>query len=130
MKRLILAELIRYLRDKPDLKKKLKIAAVLGVLGFIMASAVAVFVGIAGVKYVASLSSNLDVTQHSERLRSKVESIPAITSAGCLTAAQGLLNVERLLTTPIYENFKNLKQACIQQTSEVPEEARKESELI
>jgi predicted PurR-regulated permease PerM len=130
MKYIILAEILNRLKDKPDLKKKLKIAAVLGVLSLLVAGTVAIFVGVVGVKYVASLASNINVTQHTEALKSKVENIPAVTSVGCLSAAQSLLSVERLLTTPINTNLQNLKQACFQQTTEMPSEEKKEGALI
>lgn len=129
MKRFLLAEFLRYLQTTPNLKKKLKIFVGVGVLLLLLFGGLALYVGVVGVKYVANLGSNVDVAQHAEVLKSKVEAIPTIVKVDCLETAQGLWNVEKLLSVPLKENFETLKQACFEEPIQEPEKTGKESEL-
>jgi|GEM_PF-724157 len=129
MKNLIFSEVLKYLRSTPNLKKKLMVFVGIGVAGLMLATTFIVAIGVAGVKYVAGVGSNIDVAQHAEALRLKVDNIPVISSVECLGAAQGLMNLESLLLTPIKDNFLSLKRACFDGPLKVLDE-KKEAELI
>lgn len=129
MKGLIVAEFLRKVQTMPKLKKKLKILVGIGVVCLLLTGTLVVYVGVLGVKYVAGLGANVDVARHAEASKSQVENLPAVTTPDCLATAQGLFNLDKLLTTPLQDNFNSLKQACFEPAIQRPDTA-KESELI
>lgn len=115
MKKIIFEELIRNLKKRPHLYKKIKIFAIVGVFVFMALSALTVYFGVVGVRYVASLANEVNVTGQVEVLKEKVNRLPAISKESCLTTVQGLLSLDPLLREPIVENFQKLKTACFDQ---------------
>jgi len=129
MKSQIMAELLRQIKSKPHLKRKLKIFLGVGVVGLLLVTALTVYLGVVGAKYVASLGSNVDVARHAKTLKSTAESVTPVGVVGCLGAAQSLLNLEKLFLTPVEDSFRMLKRACLDGLIPSPD-AGKESELI
>ena len=121
MKNLILVEFLRRLQTTPSLKKKLKIFVGVALVGLVLSGGLALYLGVVGVKYVASIGSNVDVARHAQVLKSKVEGIPAIAKVECLETVQGLMNIERLLSVPLMDNFQTLKRACFEESIKEPE---------
>ncbi len=103
MKNLKLNDFIRQVQSKPKLKKKLIAIVGVGFVGLLLAATLTIYLGVVGVGYVA---------RNTEALKSKVEGIPAISTAECISTAQGLFSLEKLLSTPVMDNFNILKQAC------------------
>lgn len=113
MKRLIFFEILRRFKSAPALKRKLKIFLVVGVVGFFVTSALVIWAGIAGVRYVANLAQDTSVTTQVESLKHEVREMPALMKVGCWDKAQSLIGVEPWLERPIADNFRNLKVACL-----------------
>lgn len=96
----------------PKLTKKLKIFLGIGVVGLIASGAFALYLGIVGVKYVASVATDPKIIEHAETLRYKVDQIPALGAVKCLSVAQSFMDLESFLSTPLSQNLQALKHAC------------------
>jgi hypothetical protein len=96
----------------PKLTKKLKIVLGIGVVGLILSGAFALYLGVVGVKYVASVATDPKIVEHAETLLSKVDQIPTSGTVRCLSVAQSFMDLENFLSTPLSQNLQALKHAC------------------
>jgi len=96
--------------------KKFKILVGVGLIAALLTGALALYAGVAAVRHLAKLGNDLPVAQHAQALKSTVESLPNIAKTECLGTAQGLLNLDKLLSTPLKESLQNLSQACLGET--------------
>lgn len=116
MKKIILFEILRNLKSKPALMRKVKIFAVVGLVGFVIISGLAIWAGVSAVKYVvASTNQAISSPQAQEQLinvkseLSKLQFQPL----SCWQKTQSLMAVEPWLARPAFDNLKNLKVACL-----------------
>lgn len=125
MKQIIFYEIIKGLKDKPQLIRKLKIFAVVGIIGFFIVGGFTVWAGISAFNYVASKATQTiqsPVTQqHLESLKAEAKSLPHIQALSCWGKAQSLLAVQPWLERPVVDNLVNLKVACLEQRPSVCE---------
>ena len=97
---------------KPNGRKKLLVFLTIGLAGLVLSGAIAIYVGVLGVRYVASVVTVPKIAEHAETLRSKIETIPTFEAIRCLSAAQSFVDLERLHLTPVLQNLETLKRAC------------------
>ena len=114
MKNMIPPELLAQLRLTPHLKKKLKVFAIVGAIGFAITSALVVWAGVSLVRLASHQIQAVDVYKHVESLEAKVTSLPTLAAVSCWDKAQSLLTLEPWLTRHITDNFRNLKAACLE----------------
>ncbi len=129
MKKLFILEIINKLKTKPHIYKKLKIFAVIGIVGILTLGTITIYLGVLGARYVASLSSDIYTTENAEKLKSKIGDLPTLTKSNCIATAQSFLNLETLLNKPMSDNFQLLKKSCFDSTVTEPEKT-KEAEVI
>jgi hypothetical protein len=117
MKDQILREILYKIRTRPDLKKKLKIAIVIGVIGLFITGGLLIWAGVAALNYVGSQLQAANVKGAVENLQTEIKNIPAVgavNTVGCWTQAQSMLTVETWLNRPLADNFNQLKKSCLQ----------------
>jgi len=125
MKQIIFYELMRKLRHKPNLKRKLKIFAWVGVIAFVVLSGMMVWAGLSAVNYVASKANQIlqspMTQQHFESLKTEVQLFPKFQALNCWNKAQSLMSVEPRLARPALENINNLTLSCLEKKPAVCE---------
>ncbi|HPI40232.1 MAG TPA: hypothetical protein PLJ21_05470 [Pseudobdellovibrionaceae bacterium] len=124
MKQIIFLELIRKLKAKPHLIRKIKIFAVVGVAGFFVTGALAIWAGVSAISYVADKANvvmqSAQTAAHIENLKTEVKGL-SLQPLNCWGKAQSLMAVEPWLARPALDNLKNLKVACLEATTPVCE---------
>lgn len=114
MKKLILIEIAKRIQSKPNLKRKLKIFAVVGVFGFIVTTGLVIWAGVSAVRFASNEIQLVNVQGELENIKSRWQSLPRIAMVSCWDKAQSLMNYESWATRPVVDNFKNLKIACLE----------------
>ncbi len=125
MKQDIIFQVLRKIKAKPDLMRKLKIFAVLGVVGFLITGALAIWAGVSAFNYVASKTSEViqsPTTQvQVENVKIELKRLPRFQALNCWNKAQSLMAVQPWLERPAIDNLVNLKVACLEQLPAVCE---------
>lgn len=119
MKKMMLIEIIRKLKSRPDLMRKAKIFAFVGLFGFLITGALAIWAGITAFNYVANqatavVQSNA-VQMNIESLKTDIKAGPQFQALGCWNKAQNLFAIEPWLQRPALENLAQLKAACFKE---------------
>jgi hypothetical protein len=118
MKQLILMELLSKLKANPKLMKKVKIFAVIGVVGFLMTGVLVIWAGFSALSYVSSKANIVmqspQTTTHIENLKNEVKELSALQPMNCWGKIQSLMAIEPWLERPALVNLMNLKDACIE----------------
>jgi hypothetical protein len=124
MKQIIVLEIIRKLKSKPELMRKVKIIAVVGVVGFVLTGALAIWAGIATMSYIATKATTViqspQTATHIENLKGEVKSL-GLQPLNCWGKAQSLMAIEPWLARPALDNLRHLKVACFEATTPVCE---------
>lgn len=121
MKHAIIYEIIRKLKAKPALMRKVKIFAVLGLVGFVFVGGLAIWAGVSALKYVvASTSQVMSSPKAQEQIQIAKTELQKIQfqPLNCWDKAQSLMAVQPWLEKPAFDNLRNLKVACLD--SQVP----------
>ncbi len=119
MKKEIFFKLIKKMRERPDLKRKLKIFILIGITGIFLMVSLAIWAGISAFNFFAvkadqALSST--VTQgHIQNIKTEVQKVPQFQALNCWVKAESLFAVHPWLVRPAIENMISLKEACFQQ---------------
>ncbi len=125
MKREIVFEIIKRLKEKPHLMRKLKIFAVIGVVGFLITGALTIWAAVTAFNYVASKATEAiqspSAQTHVDNLKAELKSLPKVQAIGCWAKAQSLLAVQPWLERPVIDNLVNLKVACLEDRTKVCE---------
>ena len=125
MKREIIFELIHKLKEKPHLMRKLKIFAVIGVVGFLITGGLAIWAGVTAFNYVATKATEAVQSPmaqtHVDNLKAELKNLPKIQALSCWGKAQSLLAVQPWLERPVIDNLINLKVACLEDRAKVCE---------
>lgn len=121
MKQVIFLELLRQLiQSKHKLIRKVKIFALVGLVGFLVTGALVIWAGVSVFSYAASktnvLMQSAQTTSHFENLKTGVKRI-TLQPLNCLDKAQSLIVVEPWLARSPLDNLKNLKAACLEVTT-------------
>lgn len=120
MKHPLIYEVLRKIKARPDLMRKVKIFAVVGVVGFLITGALVIWAGVWAFNSVASkatevMSSPATIAQI-EDLKSEAKGLPKFQPLSCWVKAQSLMAVEPWLARPALDNLYNLKVACLEAT--------------
>ena len=117
MKQIIFLELLKNLKAKPNLMRKVKIFAIVGVVGLIVTSTLVIWAGVSAFSYAANKASEViqapQTTAHLENLKSEVKGLQ-LQPLNCWGKAQSLMAIEPWLQRPALDNLKNLKVACLE----------------
>lgn len=117
MKQEIILELLKKLKANPNLMRKLKIFAVVGVVGFLMAGALTIWAGITAFNYVATKATEAvhspGAQTHVKNLKAEIKSFPKLQLINCWGKAQSLIAAQPWLERPVIDNLVNLKLACL-----------------
>ena len=116
MKRLIIFEILRKLKSKPELMRKVKILAVVGFVGFMFVGGLAIWAGISAFQYAVT-TANQAVTSpaiqsHLQKAKAELEQIQ-LNPISCWNKAQSLMAVQPWLEQPALNHLRNLKIACL-----------------
>lgn len=117
MKHAIIYEIIRKLKAKPALMRKVKIFAVVGLVGFVFVGGLAIWAGVSAVKYVVvSTSQVISSPTAQEQIQSAKTQLDRVQfqPLNCWGKAQSLLAVQPWLEKPAFDNLRNLKVACLE----------------
>lgn len=118
MKRSLFFLILRKLKEKPHLKRKLKIFITVGLVGFLFVGAMTLWAGYAAFNYVASLTTQAakspEVAAQIENVKTEVSRLPHLEALSCWNHAQSLMHVQPWLERPIMDNLTQLKGACLQ----------------
>lgn len=124
MKKIIFLAIIRKLKAKPHLMRKVKIFAVVGIVGFFMTGALAIWAGVSAIRYVADKANvvmqSLQTASQVESLKTELKGL-SLQPLNCWGKAQSLMALEPWLARPALDNLKNLKVACLEATTPVCE---------
>lgn len=131
MKREIFFELIHKLKEKPHLMRKLKIFAVIGIVGFVITGALTIWAGVTAFNYVAIKATEAvqapSTLMYVNNLKTELKSLPKIQAISCWAKAQSLLEIQPWLERPAIDNLVNLKVACLENRVQVCEGAECDS---
>lgn len=127
MKREIVFELIRKLKEKPHMMRKLKIFVVIGIVGILITSVLAIWAGVTAFNYVATKATEAvqspTAQTHVDNLKAELKNLPKVQALSCWGKAQSLLAVQPWLERPVIDNLINLKVACLEDREKVCESA-------
>ena len=123
MKQLIMLEVVKRIKRIPNFKRKLKIFAVVGVLGFFVTTGLLIWAGVAAFNFASDKAAQVmhspQTSAQVESLKTKASEFSTVKAAGCWAKAQSLVAVEPWLVRPALENLNNLKIACFGQGTPV-----------
>lgn len=116
MKDHILREILYKIKTRPDFKKKLKMAILIGVIGIFITGGLLIWAAVSAVSYVGSQLQTSNVKGAVESVQTNIKNIPAIkgvNALGCWQQAQSLMVVETWLSRPLAQNLNLLKESCL-----------------
>lgn len=98
MKKLILIEILRKLRAKPNLMRKVKIFAAVGVVGLLVTSGLVIWAGISAFSYAATKANEViqspQASAQVETFKAEVKGLSGLQALSCWGKAQSLIAVE------------------------------------
>jgi hypothetical protein len=108
----------------PELLRKVKIFAVVGIFGLIVVGGLAIWAGVSALNYLVVSANQVVVSPMAQdqiqNVKTKLQHIQ-FQPLHCWGKAQTLLNVQPWLERPVVDNLKNLKTACLNTKPEVAE---------
>ena len=125
MKKEIIAEILKNLNAKPLLKKKLKMYATVGIIGFFLILTLTVWAGISVFNYTLTKAKETiqspSVSNNIKDLKTEMNGMPKLQALSCWSAAQSLIAVQPWLDKSVSENLAKLKNGCLKLPNEVCE---------
>ncbi len=119
MKQHVFFKMAKELKERPNFMRKIKIFALVGVVGFFIVATVAIWAGVSAVKYVAERAQQAVQAPSTQaqvaRLKDEIKGLPTLQPLNCWGQAQSLMSAQPWLERPALENLKNLKGACFEQ---------------
>lgn len=116
MKRLIIFEILRKLKSKPELMRKAKILAVVGLVGFVFVGGLAIWAGIAAFQYAVTTANQAvtspSIQSHVQNAKAEFKQIQ-LNPLNCWNKAQSLMAVQPWFEQPALNLLQNLKVACL-----------------
>ncbi len=119
MKNFDIYHLLKSLANNPALKRKLKIFAIVGAVGLVVTSALAIWAAVATFNFVASYVTPINIPQTIEAARGSIADAPPLLNGGCWNKTKSMLDVATWLEKPIATNLEALREACVSKP-EVP----------
>ncbi len=125
MKQDIIYEALRKIKAKPNLMRKVKLFAAVGVVSLLLIVVLTIWAGVSAFNYVASKANEVIHSPMAqaqvENLKLEAKGLTKFQPLGCWVKAQSLIAVEPWLARPALDNLKNLKVACLEATVPVCE---------
>lgn len=125
MKRFLVLELLRRLKRQPHFARKLRVVAVVGVIGFAVMLSLLIWAGVSAVSYTVSTVNQViesPVTrEHLQTIQTEAQTLPRLQPLGCWLKTQSLMAVEPWLARPVVDNLVSLKEACFDERPVTPE---------
>lgn len=116
MKKYLFYELLNLIRTRPDLKKKVKIFVMVGLVGLIVVSGLAIWAGLSAISFVASKANAViqapTAQVQLENLKNQAPQLAQIQVLGCWDSAVALLQVRPWLERSASQNLQSLIQGC------------------
>ncbi len=120
MKKMMLIAFLKKMKAKPALWRKVKVFAVIGLVGFLVTGAFAIWAGISAVSYVVDKANTAmhspAAATYVENLKTEVKGLK-LQPLSCWGKTQSLMAVEPWLVRPVWDNLRNLQQACLEGTT-------------
>ena len=117
MKQVLVFEILRKLKSRPGFLRKVKIFAVLGLVGFVMVVGLAIWAVVSAVKYGVTTATQVVSSPTAEKqldiLKAELQDLQ-FQPLNCWGKAQSLLAVQPWLEKPAVDNLWNLKAACFE----------------
>ncbi len=118
MKKEIITEILKKLNTKPNLMRKLKIFAIVGIVGFIFVGGLTIWVGISAFNYIAIKAKETvkspAALNHIDNLKSEFSNLPKLQALSCWSTAQSLMTAQPWLEKSAVDNLVTLKTACLE----------------
>ncbi len=119
MKKFIFLEILRELQQKPNLMRKVKIFAALGLVVVVVMGGLLIWAGVSAVNYVATKANQVAQSPATQaqlsQVQSEIKSLKNINALNCWDQAQSLMGVRPWLERPVADNLHDLKAACLEQ---------------
>lgn len=116
MKKIIFLKILNSLRQQPHLLKKIKIFAIIGVFGLMIAGTLVVWAGFSAFNYAASISKEVIhspiTTNYLQVLKNELHAFPKISALNCWNKAQNLVSIQPWLENSAINNLLSLRGAC------------------
>lgn len=113
MKEQFLREIIYQIKSRPSLKKKIKIFLIVGLAGFVLTTGLLVWGAFSFLGYMGSQIQTSHLNGQVQEIQTNLKQLPTVNAIGCWARAQSLMNYETWFLRPIEDNFKALKQSCL-----------------
>lgn len=121
MKQDLVFDIVKKIKTRPDIVRKLKIFALVGIAIFLFTGAITIWAGVTAVNYVATKAteaSRSPIAQHHvENLKSELEKLPELKALNCWDQAQEMLAIRPWLERSIAANIVILQTACFKEKS-------------
>lgn len=118
MKKLILLEILRSLKSKPQAVKKLKIFALVAVIFLFVTGAFTIWAGFAAYNLLSSkvsaLTQSENVQKQVELIKTDIPLMPVVNWPACWMQIQSLMTVDAVIRHSIEDHFLKLKNACLE----------------
>ncbi len=119
MKNAVVSEMLKKLKSNPQLARKLKVFALVGIVGIILAGGLAIWVGISAVNYVFNTANQVvsspTAQQQLNTVKDQLQQVE-FQPLSCWNKTQNLLTAQPWLESSAIDNLRNLKTACFYST--------------
>ncbi len=116
MKRLIIFEILRKIKSRPEVLRKVKIIAFISLVGFVLVGALTIWAGVSAFKYVVATTNQAvmspQIKNQVQNMQSELKQIQ-LQPLSCWNKAQSLLALQPWLEKAALDNLRNLKVACL-----------------
>lgn len=127
MKKHLIYELTKMLKQNPETMKKFKIFIVVGLASFVVIGGLVVWGSISALSFLATKAEQTLSTQTAQeqitKLKSTAESLPALNTLSCWQKAESLMNLQPWLANTVVNNLMQLKSACLDEVAQNCEES-------
>lgn len=115
MKEQILREIIFKIKSRPDLKKKLKIAILVGFAGIFLTAGLLIWAAVSAFSYVGTQLQTTNVKGAVESLQTNIKNIStgSVNTLGCWQQAQSMMTLETWVSKPLAQNLSLLRSSCL-----------------
>lgn len=131
MKKVILYEVFKWLKSKPEIGKKIRPLIIISVVAFFLTAALALWAGVSMVQYgIGSLSKALDsgvAQDFAGEIKGGVAEM-GFQPKSCWAKVESLISPEPWLSKPAFDNLKDLQLACFNGTASKLNENKDQSD--
>lgn len=121
MKKEIVFKILNKIESNKDLKRKLKKIVVVGIVGFLIISALTIWIGFKAVNYVATKTIEAGqapiVQGYVNNINSELKTLSKNQIVSCWGKAQSLIGIQVWIERLAIDNLMDLKVACLENNS-------------